>query len=180
MVVQPYSFSGHEVQAWHRAQQIRRADGIPRNGDRDRASTPETNPAGNNINLRGVTPIGIEIRDGMKIESGRWFTPGRREVVVGKNVAERYTAAQIGSKLQFGKGDWEIVGIMSQGTSAINSELWVDLNQAAADYNRSEVLSSVLVRAVDTAAVQSLINDLQADQRLNVAAVTEQNTTMPR
>jgi putative ABC transport system permease protein len=134
----------------------------------------ETNPAGNNVNLRGVTPIGIEIRDGIKLESGRWFTPGRREVVVGKNVAERYSAAQIGSKLQFGKGDWEIVGVMSQGSSAINSELWVDLNQAAADYNRSEVLSSVLVRAVDTAAVRSLINDLQADQRLNVGAVTEQ------
>ncbi len=134
----------------------------------------ETNPAGNNVNLRGVTPIGIEIRDGIKLESGRWFTPGRREVVVENNVAERYTAAQIGSKLQFGKGDWEIVGVMSQGSSAINSELWVDLNQAAADYNRSEVLSSVLVRAVDTAAVRSLINDLQADQRLNVAAVTEQ------
>ena len=63
---------------------------------------------------------------------------------------------------------------MSQGSSAINSELWVDLNQAASDYNRSEVLSSVLVRAVDTAAVQSLINELKADQRLNVAAVTEQ------
>ena len=63
---------------------------------------------------------------------------------------------------------------MSQGSSAINSELWVDLNQAAADYNRSEVLSSVLVRAVDNAAVRSLINDLQADQRLNVSAVTEQ------
>jgi putative ABC transport system permease protein len=134
----------------------------------------ETNPAGNNVNLRGVTPIGIEIRDGIKLESGRWFTHGRREVVVGKNVAERYAAVQIGSKLQFGKGDWEIVGVMSQGSSAINSELWVDLNQAAADYNRSEVLSSVLVRAVDTAAVRSLINDLQADQRLNVGAVTEQ------
>ena len=57
-------------------------------------------------------------------------------------MADRYTAAQIGSKLQFGKGDWEIVGVMSQGTRPINSELWVDLNQAASDYNRSEVLSS--------------------------------------
>jgi putative ABC transport system permease protein len=136
-------------------------------------TSPE-NPAGNNVNLRGVMPIGIEIRDGLKIVSGRWFTPGRREVVVGKNVASRYNGAQIGNKLQFGKGDWEIVGIMSQGSSAINSELWVDLNQAASDYNRSEVLSSALIRSVDKAAVQSLINDLRADQRLNVSAVTEQ------
>lgn len=132
------------------------------------------NPSGNNVNLRGVTPIGIEIRDGIRIDSGRWFTPGRREVVVGKGIASRYPGAQIGSKLQFGKGDWEVVGIMSQGTSAINSELWVDLNQGASDYNRSDVLSSVLIRAVDPAAVYSLINELKADQRLNVTAITEQ------
>jgi len=136
--------------------------------------TPD-NPAGNNINLRGVTPVGIEIRDGLKIESGRWFMPGRREVVVGRGLVGRYPGARIGNKLQFGKGDWEVVGIMSQGKSAVNSELWVDLNQAASDYNRSEVLSSVLIRAVDTAAVQSLINDLRADQRLNVDAITEQD-----
>lgn len=135
----------------------------------------ESNPAGNNINLRALTPLGIEIRDGLKLESGRWFTPGRREVVVGKSVAARYPNTRIGNKLEFGgKGAWEVVGIMSQGSSAISSELWVDLNQAASDYNRSEVLSSVLVRAVDSAAVRSLINDLQADQRLNVTAVTEQ------
>jgi ABC-type antimicrobial peptide transport system permease subunit len=62
---------------------------------------------------------------------------------------------------------------MAQGNSAINSELWVDLNQGASDYNRNETLSSALVRAVDTAAVQALINDFKADQRLNVDAVTE-------
>lgn len=135
--------------------------------------TPD-NPSGVNINVRGVTPIGLEIRDGIKIDAGRWFTPGRREVVVGKNLVKRFPQIQLGNKMQFGKGDWEIVGIMSQGTSAINSELWVDLNQGSSDYNRSEVLSSVLIRAVDAAAVQSLINELKADQRLNVSAITEQ------
>jgi putative ABC transport system permease protein len=134
----------------------------------------EDNPSGNNINLRGVPPMGIEIRDGLKIDSGRWFTPGRREVVVGKGLAERYPGVQIGNKLSLGKGEWEIVGIMSQGKSAINSELWVDLEQGASEYNRSEVLSSALVRAVDAAGVQSLINNLKAEQQLNVDAQTEQ------
>ena len=135
--------------------------------------TPE-NPAGNNVNLRGVTPIGLEIRDGLKIDSGRWFAPGRREVVVGRNIPSRYHGTQIGDKLHFGKGDWEIVGVMSQGSSAVNSELFVDLNQAAADYNRPDVLSSILIRAVDNVTVQSLVNELKADQRLNVDAITEQ------
>ncbi|MEJ7605492.1 MAG: ABC transporter permease [Bryobacteraceae bacterium] len=67
-----------------------------------------------NINLRGVTPVGIQMRDGLKLQSGRWFTPGRREAVVGSNLPGRYPAAKIGGKLRFGRGEWEIVGIMNQ------------------------------------------------------------------
>ena len=52
-------------------------------------------------------------------------------------------------------------------------EIFADLNQVAADQNRSEVLSSALVRAVDPVSMQALINDLEADPRLNVSAQTE-------
>ncbi|MEJ7605491.1 MAG: ABC transporter permease [Bryobacteraceae bacterium] len=55
----------------------------------------------------------------------------------------------------------------------MNSEVWVDLNQASGDYNRSEELSSTLVRAVDAAAVTSLVNDMKADQKLNVDPIPE-------
>jgi putative ABC transport system permease protein len=134
--------------------------------------SPE-HPAGTNITLRGLTPVGIEMRQDLKIDQGRWFTPGRREVVVGKSVASRYPAARIGGKLKFGRGEWDVVGIMSMGSSAVNSEMWVDLNQVASDYERSEVLSSTLVRAADEVAVQAVINTLRSDQRLNVDAVTE-------
>ncbi len=131
------------------------------------------NPSGMNVTLRGLSPIGMEMRDGLKLERGRWFQPGHREIVVGKSVAKRYPAAQLGGKLRFGRGDWEIVGIMSQGDSAVNSEIWADLNQASSDYNRAEVLSSALVRATDPVAATALINDLKADQRLTVDAQLE-------
>ena len=45
-------------------------------------------PDGVNITLRGLTERGIEMRDGLKITSGRWFRPGHREAVVGKSVAK--------------------------------------------------------------------------------------------
>jgi putative ABC transport system permease protein len=130
-------------------------------------------PGGMNINLRGVMPTGIELRDGIRIEEGRWFTPGRRQCVVGKSVATRYPGARIGEKLQFGRAEWEIVGIMSQGNTAVNSEIWADVNQVDADFGRQGVLSSVLLRATDEPAVQALIANLEADQRLNVDAQTE-------
>lgn len=131
------------------------------------------NAAGTNINLRGLLPVGIEMRRGIRLEEGRWFTPGRRECVVGKNLVARYKDARVGSKLFFGRSSWDVVGVMSQGSTAVNSEIWADLNQIAADFDRTETLSSALLRATDEAAVPALINDLKGDQRLNVDAGTE-------
>ncbi len=62
---------------------------------------------------------------------------------------------------------------MDGGQSAVNSEIFGDLNQISSDFNRPDALSVVLVRAVDAAAVQTLINSLGEDRRLNVAAQTE-------
>src|ERR1700750_197505 len=42
--------------------------------------SPE-NPNGMNVTLRGLPTTGIELRH-MKLQQGRWFTPGQREVVV--------------------------------------------------------------------------------------------------
>ena len=132
-------------------------------------------PGGVNINVRGLTPTGIEMRDGLRLVEGRWFTSGRREAVVGAGVARRYPSARLGRKLSFGRGEWEVVGVMDAGRSAANSEVFVDLNQIALDQNRSEALSSMLIRATDEVAAQALINDLSNDRALNVDAMTERS-----
>jgi putative ABC transport system permease protein len=75
--------------------------------------------------------------------------------------------------VHFGRGDWNVVGIMEAGNSATTSEIFCDLNQAAADQNREQVLSSVLLRAADPVAKAALIRDLNDDQRLNVDAMEE-------
>lgn len=129
-------------------------------------------PDGVNINLRGITPVGIEMRS-LKLTSGRWFTPGRREIVVGESISKRFPAARMGDKIRFGRGEWEVVGVMSGGLSAINSEIFADLNQVSADFDRAEFLSSALLRATDEVAADALVKNLEADQRLNVAAMLE-------
>lgn len=134
--------------------------------------SPE-NPRGMNVTLRGLNPIGIEMRD-LKLAQGRWFNPGRREIVVGKSVAHRYPAARLGGQMRFGKGLWDIVGIMDGGHSAVNSEIFGDLGQITSDFNRQDGLSSVLVRAQDRASVSALVNSLNDDRRLGVKAQTEQ------
>jgi putative ABC transport system permease protein len=129
-------------------------------------------PDGTNVNLRGLMPVGIELRD-LKLVAGRWFDTGRREVVVGEAIAKRIPAARMGKTIRFGRGDWEIVGIMSAGQSATNSEIFGDLNQVSADFDRTNALSSVLIQANDDVAADSLIKNLASDQRLNVAPLLE-------
>jgi putative ABC transport system permease protein len=129
-------------------------------------------PNGMNVTLRGLSQVGVEMRQ-VSIKEGNWFQSGQRQVVVGKSVAKRYPNAQPGKRLRFGRGDWEVVGVMDGGESAINSEIWGDLNQISTDFNREEQLNSVLIRASDAASVNAVMNSLNDDRQLNVSAVAE-------
>jgi putative ABC transport system permease protein len=131
------------------------------------------NPDGANLTVRGVPATGIEMRPGIHISSGRWFQQGRRELVVGSSVAARYPDAQIGKKIQFGRGMWDVVGVMDAGRGAQGSEIWGDLNQVSSDLQRLDVLSSALVRATDAVTATALVNDINNDQRLNMNALSE-------
>ncbi|HLG99088.1 MAG TPA: ABC transporter permease [Bryobacteraceae bacterium] len=163
-------------------QDLKSMPGIARDGDQPLASLEMVtvinlpsvdSPDGMNVTLRGLLPMGVKLRDGLQLQEGRWFRPGQREVVVGKSIARRYPGAQLGKKLRFGRGEWEVVGVMDGGQSAVNSEIWGDLNQISSDFNRADGLSSVLVRATDATAVPALINSLNDDRRLGVMAQTE-------
>jgi putative ABC transport system permease protein len=136
--------------------------------------SPE-NPSGINISLRGLTTTGFAMREYARVAEGRMFQPGRREVVVGKGLAKRYPKARIGSKLDFGRGEWDVVGVMDGGRSAADSEIFCDLAQLASDQNREAALSSALIRAADRDSMQALMNDLSDDRRLNVDAVSEKS-----
>jgi putative ABC transport system permease protein len=165
-------------------QDLKPMAGIARDGNEPMASLEMVtvinlpsvdSPAGMNVTLRGLLPMGIKMRDDLKLQDGRWFRAGQREVVVGKSVAKRYLGARLGQKLRFGRGEWEVVGVMDGGQSAVNSEIFGDLNQISSDFNRADGLSSVLLRATDEATVPALINTLNDDRRLGVTAQTEKS-----
>jgi len=62
---------------------------------------------------------------------------------------------------------------MDAGTSAVNSEIFADLNLVSSYFHRPDQLSSVLLRATDQASLPQLIASLNNDRRLNVSAQTE-------
>jgi len=126
-----------------------------------------------NISVRGLSPMGIKLRHDVELLEGRWFTPGMREMVVGRGVNGKRAGTDIGDKIFYGRGDWEVVGVFSAGQSSFNSEIWIDVNLAGADLGRGSSLSSVLVRAEDSAAAAALQNLVADDQRLGLEAERE-------
>jgi len=131
------------------------------------------NPNGVNLTIRGLQPAGIELRGNVKLEAGRWFNAGRREIVVGHSVAKRFPDAQLGKTIHFARGEWNIVGVMNCDRCAHDSEIWGDLNQISSDYQRVEVLSSAIVQASDAVTAAAMVNDINNDQRLGMHALSE-------
>src|ERR1700727_67537 len=100
-----------------------------------------------NVTVRGMMPDGLELRPGARLGDGRWFQTGQREVVVSKSIRSRFTHANIGDTVEFGKGSWKVVGVFDAGGSAYESEVWSDGNQMASDFDRQGGYSSAYLRA---------------------------------
>jgi putative ABC transport system permease protein len=121
-----------------------------------------------NVSVRGLMPAGLTLRPKAKLVEGRWFTTGQREVVVGKSIHNRFSGTQVGDTLDFAKGQWKVVGIFDSGGTAYDSEIWGDLNQIAADFDRQGGLGSAYLRATDAVAADALKNRVSDDQRLKL------------
>jgi len=132
------------------------------------------NPDGSNVTLRGLSQRGVAMRK-MTIIAGRRFNEGQREIMVGKSIAKRYPAAQLGKQLRFGRGLWNVVGVMDGQGSSIDSEIFADGPQVAADYNRPDTYSSALLQATDEVTAAALQKALENDRRLNVTVLSEKD-----
>lgn len=147
------------------------------------AVLPRENGTGEvNVSVRGIMPSGVTLRldekgkDGqpkLKLIEGRWFAPGQREVVVGKSIRNRFSGTKVGDSLDFAKGQWKVVGVFDSGGSAYDSEIWGDLNQIAADFDRQGGFGSAYLRATDAVSADALKNRVSDDQRLKLEGQLE-------
>ena len=122
--------------------------------------------------LRGTTANGLLLRDQVRLAGGRFFRSGLRELVVSRTMSRRF-ALGIGSVINFGGSDWQVVGLTDGAGSAYDSELWTDVASVADDFNRSEIYSSVLLRAEDPPAAAQLASRIAGDQRIRLQARPE-------
>lgn len=127
-----------------------------------------------NVQVRGVSPLALEVRSGTKMIEGRLFEPGRTELVVGRNVLATYAGFELGSQVELGGGQWTVVGVFSASGSAFDSEVWCDARVLNQVYKRPEALfQSVTVHLESPEAFQSFKDALSTDPRLTVEVEPE-------
>ena len=127
---------------------------------------------GANVIFRGVSPNGPSLRPQVKLVSGRWFTPGKREAVTSVRLAKRFSGVSLGDEIKLGSRTLTVVGQFDAGGSAFDSEAWMDADEARAIFNRAN-FASVLIRPVDAAAGARLRQRLESDHRLTMRVVPE-------
>jgi putative ABC transport system permease protein len=125
-----------------------------------------------NVSVRGISPQGLALRPQVRLVAGRWFTPGKREVVVSRKLARRFASFQIGDTFRTGGHALSVVGAFDGGNSAFDSELWMDADEARSLFDRQE-FSSLLVRPASPAAGREIIARIEADKRLTLLAAPE-------
>jgi putative ABC transport system permease protein len=106
----------------------------------------------------------------VKITSGKKFSPGLRELIVGKGALAQFAGLSEGSKINLGNQEWTITGVFEAG-DAHDSELWGDVETVSATYRR-QGYQSVTVRLTSPDALDELKAAIAADPRLKVDAKT--------
>jgi len=125
-----------------------------------------------NVSLRGVSANAFALRPQVQLVEGRWFEPGKREVVVAKRLAARFAQMRVGDVVKIGLRELTVVGHLDAGGSAFDSEAWMDANEVRSLFTRDSY-SSLLIRPTDAAAGEALIKKLEADKRLGVRVLRE-------
>jgi putative ABC transport system permease protein len=128
-----------------------------------------------NVLVRGVEAVALRVHDEVKIVEGRMFEPSRSEAIVGRGVAGRYAGAQVGETMDFGRGQWKVVGIFESSGSSFESETWVDVRELANDAKRPLPYSGFRLRAAEGADIDALIRRIDADPRWALEASRERD-----
>jgi ABC-type antimicrobial peptide transport system permease subunit len=100
------------------------------------------------------------------------FEPGLTEAIVSQRIAERFQGLDVGDKFRIQTTDYTVVGLFDAGGKAFESEIWVDVNSLASTTKRDS-FSSVLLRAKDQTALNSLAKRISDDPKLHQKAVSE-------
>lgn len=135
---------------------------------------PRRNNGGTtNLIVRGLEDVGRALRPGFKITEGRDIKAGVNEAITSLKMANRFENLAMGEKLRINQDEFTIVGYFESDGSSAESEVWTDLRDLATARRTPEFTTSVNLRAIDQASMDSLIKTLSTDKRFELAGIPE-------
>jgi len=137
---------------------------LPRQSDNQPANVP----------ARGVGPRAFEVRDTLKFVEGHRFTPGTREINVGRLAVGRFKGLTLGSDVKFGAQTWKVAGIFTADDAAFESEIWGDVDLMMPAFQRNGY-QSMTVKLADPAMFDSFKAAIEGDARLYLQPQREQD-----
>lgn len=123
------------------------------------------------VQLRGVGVQAWAVRPQVKIIAGRRFTPGLRELIVGRGAARQFAGLVPGHEVRLGNQVWTVAGVFASG-DAMESEVWGDANAVADTYRRGSARASVTVRLSEPQAYAGFKAALKENPQLKVDVST--------
>lgn len=126
----------------------------------------------NNVVVRGTNEKVFELRPEARIVEGRMFTPGVREVVVGRTAQKQFAGLNIGDKVDVRDGPWTVVGVFDSKGDVHESEIWVDVD-ALMTASRRQAYNTVTAQLTSANAFQAFKDSLTSDPRVTVQVQRE-------
>jgi len=127
-----------------------------------------------NLQVRGVSPKALEVRNNVKMVEGAFFRTGLNELVVGKGASHAYVGMTVGNTVDFGGAHWLVVGVFDAGGSAFDSEIWCDATLLKQAYHRPEnSFQSMTVHLTSPEAMQKFKDSITSDPGMNVDISSE-------
>jgi len=127
-----------------------------------------------NVPVRGVGMRAFEVRESLRFVDGRRFTPGTREVNVGRLAAGRFKGLGLGSDVKFGATTWKVVGTFTADDAAFESEVWGDAELMMPAFQRNGY-QSMTVRLADPSMFDGFAATIDGDPRLYLKPQREQD-----
>ena len=161
---------------------IKDAPGIARAADGKPAATADFVAAVNllrkedgtraGLAVRGVDPAVTAVRPEIKIVDGRMFTPGLRELIVGRSALQEFRNVGLGDQIALRDGRWIVVGVFESNRDANESGLLADAATLLSAYQRTAV-NSVTVRLTSEDAFDVFKTALTTNPTLSVSVERE-------
>ncbi|WP_046004055.1 ABC transporter permease [Pseudoalteromonas rubra] len=150
------------------------AEGLPLSASESYSIvTFEQQGQSNNIALRGVESASYLLRPEWHLLKGRLPTQGRREVIVGQNLSQRFPDLQIGYAISIDSRDWLIVGIFGSEGSVSESEIWADRVYLQGVQGNSQAVQIIYARPKADIQLKTLETNLNESALVDVKVLLE-------